>query len=154
MNNFKKDDAIGRVRFKSDFNDYFMMEDTSKYAHTDIMMTGRSKNICYSTEIKNRSYCLQDISGSTYLEETKLDAFRQQYNEDNDRCLIYFNYYPDGWIAFDMSNRIRYDEGLDNQINIQLPKTSSINKGLRNKEIISICHTSNMYVQDKMCRYE
>ena len=154
MNNFQKDDLKGRDRFKDDFKNYYMFEDTNEYAHTDLMMTGCCNNSCYSTEIKNRSYCLTEISGSTYIEKIKLDYFREQYKQDEKRQLIYFNYYPDGWIAFNMSDRIRYDEGLDNNINIQLPQTTSYNNGLKNKDIISLCVMNNMYVKDNMCYYE
>jgi len=154
MNKFNRDDLLGRDRFKSDFGNNYQFEDTSEYAHTDIMMTACTNNSCYSTEIKNRSYLLKEISGSTWLENIKLEAFREGYRDDEDRCLIYFNYYPDGWIGFDMTNRIRYNEGLGNEFDMELPTTTSYNNGIKNKTIISICYTNNMLVQDKICIYE
>lgn len=151
MNNFETDDLIGRKKFKQDFRKHYIMQDTQEYDHTDIMLTACTTGCIYNTEIKNRSYSIDEIGNSSYLEKTKLDYFREQYRHDSSICYVYFNYYSDGgWIAFDMSNRIKYGLGLDKQSQMLLPATSSYDNGSKMKDVISLSYTNSIYVQDKM----
>ncbi len=152
MNQFQSDDQIGREMFKKEFGKYYHMQDTNDYDHTDIMLTACTNGCRYNAEIKKRNYFIEDLSGSTMLEKTKLDYYRQQYRQECTRCLTYFNYYSNGsWISFDMTGRIAYNEGLNRVYIIQLPATTSIDTGIRDKEVIMLSYTNNMYVQDKIC---
>jgi hypothetical protein len=154
MNNYEADDLIGRNRFKEEFGSHYIFQDTTEFAHTDIMMTACTKSLCYNTEIKNRNYSIDEIADSAILEKIKLDAFREQYRKDCNRCLIYFNYFTDGWVAYDMTNRIRYAEGLNKTNTMLLPATTSEDNGAKEKEVVYLCRTNNMYVQDKIRCYD
>jgi hypothetical protein len=154
MNNFQEDDAIGRSKFKTDFGHYYKFQDTQEFDHTDLYMTGCSNGCRYDVEIKNRSYCIDEISDSTIMEKIKLDHFREVYRQDNDRCLIYFNYMLDGYISYDMTGRIKYNEGLCNTGTMMLPATTSEDNGLREKAIVGLCYTTSMYINDKIKYYD
>lgn len=152
MDNFETDDAVGRNKFKKDFGHLYIFQDTDKFNSTDLMMTGCSRSHpTYDLEIKNRNYSIKEICDSTFLEQIKLDAFKERFKREPDRCLIYFNYYNDGnWIAFDMTRRIKYDKGLDNQFNMDLPSTSSVEGYMKEKDIVGLCYTrSTLYERDK-----
>jgi hypothetical protein len=151
MNNFETDDLKGRNKFKQEFGKYYRFTDTDEFDHTDIVMTACTNNIRYNAEIKKRNYDIEEISGSTLLEKIKLDAFKQAYREDNQTCLIYFNYYNnDSWIAYDMTGRIKYNEGINKIYKKDLPSTTSVSGYDKEKEVLYLCFTTNMYVCDKM----
>lgn len=151
MNNFQTDDQEGRQQFKKEFRQYYVFQDTGEFCHTDIYMSACTSNTCYNLELKKRSYPINDISGSTILEKTKLEAFKQAYREDNSRCLVYFNYYLNGsWIAFDMTNRIKYDVGLDRTGRILLPATTSSCGELVMKDVVYLSYCQDMFRQDKI----
>lgn len=154
MNDFEQDDLIGRERFKKDFGHHYRFQDTDEYNHTDLYMTACTSGCRYSTEIKNRYYSIDEIGDSSILEKIKLDAFKELHRQDKDICLIYFNYYTDGWVAFDMSGRITYLEGLDRQGKMELPATTSVDNGIKEKDVIYLYRINNIYVQDKMKCYD
>jgi hypothetical protein len=150
MDNFQSDDAIGRNKFKTDFGHLYKFEDTNEFDHTDLRMTACTSGCRYNVELKKRYYCINDISGATILEKIKLDAFREAYRQDKTVCQLYFNYYFDDWIAFDITRRIKYGVGLDNQGVMQLPCTTSVDNGLKDKDVIFLAYTTDMYVCDRM----
>jgi hypothetical protein len=151
MNQFTKDDLLGRIQFKKEFKNYYIFQDTGEYDHTDLMLTACTKNTCYNIELKKRNYPIEDLSGSTILEKTKLDAFREAYREDPSRCLIYFNYYLTGsWIAFDMTDRIKYGVGLDSTGTMMLPSNTSACGELVNKEVVYLAYCQDIFRQDKI----
>lgn len=152
MNNkFDRDDQIGREKFKQDFNKHYHIEDTQEFDHTDMMMTGITNHKTYNVELKKRNYDIQELSGSTILEKTKLDAFREAQRHDKDRSIVYFNFYNDwSWIAFDLSGRIKYNEGLNKIGKHRLPKNTSDNGEMIDKEVIYLHYTNNIYVQDRI----
>lgn len=151
MNQFETDDQNGRQKFKKDFQKFYHIEDTQEFDHTDMLMTAYTTNKVYNVELKKRCYPIQELSGSTILEKTKLQAFREALRRDKDRQIIYFNYYLNGdWIAFDLTGRIKYNEGLQKTGIRELPCTSSIDTGSRDKEVVYLYYVNNMYVQDRI----
>lgn len=151
MNNFQYDDLQGRMKFKEDFGKYYIIQDTDHFDSTDVHLTACTTCQAYTTEIKKRSYDMEVLSASTIIEKTKLDAFRQIHKEHPERCLTYFNYYNGGWISFDITNRLNYMVDLDHRGKKMLPRTTSGNNELVEKDVLYLCYTSNMYVKDKMC---
>lgn len=154
MNNFQYDDLQGRNQFKQDFNKYYIIKDTTEYASTDVQLTAcTNSTITYEVEIKKRNYNIDVLSASTMIEATKLNYFRQLHKNNPEICLIYFNYYNDGYIAFDMSNRLNYGVNLDRKGQKLLPHYTSICGDMVMKDINYLSYTSNIYVKDKMCIY-
>jgi hypothetical protein len=151
----EQNDRKDKERFKKEFSKHYIFQDTqSLYAMTDMQMTACTTGIRYNTEIKNRNYSISEISDGAFLEKQKLEHFRELRRKDSQVCLIYFNYMTDGWVAFDMSGRIKYNEGLDNQFKMTLPSTTNIEGYMKEKDMVSICFTNNFYVQDKIRYYE
>lgn len=160
MNNFQYDDLQGRNKFKQDFNKYYIIKDTSEFDITDVQMTActnstnnSATSITYEVEIKKRNYNIDVLSASTMIEATKLNYFRQLHKEEPNKCLIYFNYYNDGWIAFDITNRLNYGVNLDRKGQKLLPNHTSICSDMVMKDINYLSYTNNIYVKDKMCVY-
>lgn len=152
MTKFEEDDLIGRNKFKKDFGKYYMMLDTEPCYGTDIYLTGKTKNNSYEVEIKKRYISIYMYSGSTLIEEKKLKDFKRTYEEDPQRKLIYFNYYLDNhWIAFDISNRLKYNMGLGEICNDIYPKSTSIDNGCKEKQVRYLSYTNDEYIKDRMC---
>lgn len=152
MNEFEKSDNLGRNQFCKDFNKYYHIKETDQYAHTDLSLTACSTQKTYSVEIKVRTYCVEELTGSTMIEKTKVDYFKQLNRENCNQCLLYHNYDPrSSWISFDMSGRINYNCDLDKVYCKELPRTSVGDQQSRYKEIYYLHFQQNMYINDRIC---
>lgn len=102
-----------RNMFINQFKDYFKsIEELSISSSMDLSgLTYSTLNGLTTTyiELKERSnkYSVYTLSGSTYLEHIKLKEFNRLYKLNNQSKLVYFNYFMDGYISFDITNRIK-----------------------------------------------
>lgn len=150
MNNFTRDDQHGRLKFKTEFSNYYLINDTDEYDSTDMLMTGITNNSTYNVELKRRYIDIHKYSGSTIIEEIKVQAMKKKYQEDPERKIVYFNYYYDSnWIAFDITNRIKYNEWPELKNDIY-PASTSVDRGDKCKQVRYLSFTNNEKIKDKI----
>jgi len=155
MTEFDNDENAGRKLFKTYFSKYFktLWFADDRYSWFDCSGETRTHKTLF--EIKNRQrYRVADWTGSTYIEKHKRDKFREFYEENRDFDLIYICFYKDGWVSFDVNNRIKAttSEWLATYVKY-LPSTTSINTGYREKEVAELRYNNNDY-NDKIGYYE
>ena len=114
--NFEEDDIKGRERFISLFKNYFKSLDQLE-AYNSMDLSGITKTgIKTFIEVKIRGceYSVDrskkyPISGSTWIEETKMDEFKRLFKQDPNLKLVFICFFGDcyDYISFDVTNRLK-----------------------------------------------
>ena len=94
-------------------------------------------------------YC---VSGGTYLEAIKLDYFIELYKSNSEAKIIYFNFFQDGYISYDITNRLKNKTSETLFSFYPKVRKNNYNSEIKTKKMYSLCFNSTDY-NDKMLLY-
>lgn len=107
---FKQLEEKSRQRFVDELGKYFkkIIPTENRYDKYDLDATGQT-NTRFKIEIKERGdkYSVYTHSGSTFMEDVKRDYFKECIKYDKDIVCIYFIFFKDGWISFNINERFK-----------------------------------------------
>ena len=154
MNKFEIMDNVGRKMFINHFNKYIKyVELTEEFCQHDINITGNTGIRSY-VEIKTcgKQKLIEDYSGSTIINQSKLNHFRQVLADQPARQCLFARYYTDGIILFDISSRIRLNEQLDKR-SIHVGVNTVYDNNQTKKDVDIAYLSCNKKFNDKIYRY-
>lgn len=150
MNLYTEQERQDITLFRQEFERYYQIRPTEPFCQHDLNMTAYTTNQTYSIEVKKRQFLIETISASTIIEKSKIQHFQDLYMDNPGTCLVYFNYYFRDWIAFDISNRIKYNQ-LPSYSVRELPCKSLESIGSVSKCVGYLSYTCNEYIKDRIC---
>jgi len=109
LNAFELQELKVRNRWIKEFSKWcFKIKETDIYTNYDLDITGHTYMV-YKFELKERgdNYSIYQYSGRSWIEQTKLDYFKLCYKSNPNIHCKYFIYFKDGWISYDITNRIK-----------------------------------------------
>jgi len=149
-NEFELQEERTRGQFVQMFRQYFKkIVNKPLFCSHDLDATGNTGHR-YSIEIKERELLLKDISGNTWIEDTKLQHFEELLKNDPKLIILYFNFYPDGYISFDISSRF---EHCSSEVLYVFPvwlKSTTMGTGYITQKWVGSLHANKIEYRDKI----